>query len=1363
MEQIIITHPDGSTLPLFSKGKVSAVSKATQKMALLSDDLVSLTVTTARPLDIGLGDVITLFGKPYKVNELPEITKISERSYEYGITAEGVQYDLLDVNFVLPESTYGDYLYTELGGHLDALLWNIERIYPGVWAIGTFPEGTKAKNLTPAGKNCLQVVQELCSEYDIEFKIAFTQNPKSGDPLYTLNFAEKVGTTQPFTLQYGRGRGLYKLQRTNVNNSSITTRLYCYGSTENLGNNYQESKLHLPGKTRITSYIEDEEAVKLYGVKEGQNDYSDIYPNRIGKVTGLGSDVITFADSTMFDLNEKKSDGSTKWLIDSTTAKVTFQSGGLAGYSFDVHSYDHATKTFVINKYSDENGLVFPNADNAAFQIAVGDEYIIEDINLPDEYITEAEAKLLEEGTKDLADVCQPQVTYKLTLDERFFIQLYGKHTPTEFLYVGDAIKVIDEEIGVNKEVRITRIERNLLKPHTYDITLSDTVTKSTTVKVITDINHINETIKGSGLADPIKAKRNWQTAQELLSMIFDPEGDYYSEKIKPLSIETSMLSVGAKSQQFVLRNVTFEPNYNSQHALLHITSGQLIHYAIEDDVRVWQLSETVEAVGGNPTTPFYIYAFCSRTGAGGYFRLLSNAINADSDASYYVFLIGTLSSAQLDTNGNYVRSVALTYGFSTINGRFIKTGRIDSTAGSCYFDLDNNEIGGVLKFVKTDGTTGSVADLEDKASEVKDYINNTLPGILTDIQDQLDGQIEQWFYAYDPTNYNEPTATWISTGKQEEHLGDLFYNTDSGKVYRYVRKLEALSAGQTPTYVWQQLSDDETAKALALAQDALELATDKRRIFTSTPYTPYDVGDLWVQGSTGDILRCVKARESGSYTASDWEKASKYTDDTELNNFINGDFANTILELNDQIDGKIETFFQASDPSTTWADGNKAKHAGDMWYNTSTKRLYRYYYNSESDNGWKEVQNADALAAYEAASKAQDTADGKRTVFVSTPYPPYYIGDLWLTGDKTNGKLMRCIKERISGSYVSTDWAEAVYYDNTQTVIDGGIVTAGTVQLANGNSQSIVAGITGGETESASLDDSKKVRIWAGSSKANRFTAPFRVMQDGSFVASNAQITGTVNANKGTIGGFEISSGRIGAAENSEFSTKKEGLSLYNEFICFKNASVWAGIGTNVLQASTGNVAVARFENTRSNSYGHNYGMIISVSGGLINFALQASGVITTDKYLGDYAYTVKTPSVNTCTEIGDATTPNPFRIIAKFLYSNAGIGLPSRQSVADLLGISTNKTFAVRFTIIAHADSTQTGYVCGRNSFVTKTSGSTTTYPMNNANYPYLINPDSGQKETSKYNMGKGDIYEFMLVYDGSNYYAYRLGHQD
>lgn len=1203
MEQIIIYHPDGTAIPLISKKNVSVVSKATQKTALLSDDVISITVSSAVPLDLRIGDTARIYGKPYKLNQLPEPTKNGERRYSYELRLEGLQYDLIDVHYHLPENAYGETFYANLQGHLAVLIWNINRIYPNKWALGEYPKDTDYKNITNSEKNALQVLQELCGDYGVEFEI--TTDGKH----HTLNVRKQVGITHAFTLRFGRGKGLYQLARKNVNNAGITNRLYVYGGTENLGSNYGHTKLCLPGTTRLSSFLEDKESIGIYGVKEGEKNYSDIKPQRVGTVTALGKDVITFVDETMFDLNAKDKDGkSTKYLIAGTNAKIKFESGQLAGYEFDLHTYDHATHTFVINKFTDDNGMVFPSEETAAFQIQKGDKYSIFDINLPDEYRTKAEKELAEEATKYLPTVSQPQVSYKLSLTEGFFTQLWGKDTATEVLHVGDFVKIEDEQIGVSKAVRITQIDRDLLKRHSYDITLSDTVTKSTTVKVINNLQEINETIAINKLADPTKARRKWRATQELLSMVFDPEGDYYSEKIKPLSIDTQMLSVGAKSTQFTLLNVTFQPNYNGNANTLYVSPGRLAHYAIDPEgVKYWLLDGATFAEL-DTNTAYYIYARCSTTEASGVITLSTTAKAVCSEVGYYNFLIGVLNSVVTDADGGRPgRIVSLTYGSSTINGRFVRTGRIESNGGGkCYFDLDNDEIGGVIHFVGSDGTIKNVSDVDDKTNEVKDYINNTLPGILNGIQEQIDGVIEQWFYTTNPSPlYDNPTAEaaepnseWTTTEEKEKHLGDLFYNTDTGKVWRYVKKKWAAGTGARPktSYCWQELQDTELSQALALAKDALATANKKAQIFVATPTTPYYVGDLWVQGSTGDILRCKAERLEGSYSSSDWEKASKYTDNSELTNFINNNFANAVSDLTNQIDGKIESWFQTTDPASNWTATDKAKHVGDMWYNTLTKELKRYTKKKVQIPGssfakivylWSKIEDKTALDAYDAASKAQDTADGKRQVFVSQPYPPYDIGDLWLTGDSTNGQLKRCATARATGSFVANDWVIATYYDNTQTTIDGGIVTAGTVQLANGNSQSIVAGITGGETEAANTSEERKVRIWAGASKENRFTAPFRVLQNGTVHATKAYIEGTVKATDGEFNGMvKINGGTIllnkdgsGKLANGNVEWDKNGN------VTLKNVTANNGTFQGVINA-TGGLIMSTQKITSANTY---------------------------------------------------------------------------------------------------------------------------------------------------------------------------------
>lgn len=147
----------------------------------------------------------------------------------------------------------------------------------------------------------------------------------------------------------------------------------------------------------------------------------------------------------------------------------------------------------------------------------------------------------------------------------------------------------------------------------------------------------------------------------------------------------------------------------------------------------------------------------------------------------------------------------------------------------------------------------------------------------LDDLQGQVDGSIMTWFYEYVPTNSNIPASDWTTTALKNNHLGDLFYDTLTGYCYRW--------QVQNNTYSWNRITDVDVTKALADAAAAQDTADKKRRVFTATPTTPYDVGDLWAQGTSGELMRCKTAKTSKqSYAAADWEKASKYTDDTKAN-----------------------------------------------------------------------------------------------------------------------------------------------------------------------------------------------------------------------------------------------------------------------------------------------------------------------------------------------------------------------------------------------------------------------------------------------------------------------------------------------
>lgn len=1161
---IIITKPNGSRVPMESRATATAITAAKQNWALNAEDTIAITVVSPFPQSYGIGDVITVFGRDYRLNRLPKVSKTGMQEYQYDLEFEGIQYDLMRVTYDVNINTtnnqlqdiQGDSLTGDLKRFMEVLISNANRVFPGKWALGVCPETDGDNTLTfSESDNCLSVLQTLCSEdkFGVEFEIERVNG------VYFINIKKTIGQTLPFVLEYGKGKGLYSISRENVSSSNIVTRLKVYGSTENITSKYRADRLCMYGKDKVSSYIEKADAVAKYGIFEGRKNF-DIKPTFTGKVSSVvDGDVLSFIDTSFpFDINAKNASGETLYLISGVSAKVHFNSGNLAGYEFEVHAYDHATHKFTLVKQTDDRGNVFPSETSPAFQISKNDTYKVLDIAYSRDIEEAAEKKLAEEGNKYYDQNSQPKVQYSVNVTKAFIEnKLALSDGITNVFAPGDYLPIKDDEIGVDKSIRIKSFTRNVLDPYDYSLTISDTQTKGDiTTRVISDLVDIDKVLTINNLKDPAQARANWRSSREVLNMVFDPEtGGYYKDKITPESVDTMMLSVGAKSMQFGLINTVFEPNFQGNPNLFKWKGGVLTHYTIDPDkARSWVLADGTTAL--QQDVPYYIYAVCNRDNSAGTMSISTTQHKVEESPNVYFFLIGILGSIDADTK---VRAISLTYGFTTINGRFIKTGRIESADGTTYFDLDQSEIGGRIVFTQN-GQEKTLEELGSEAMESKDFINNTLPGILDEIKAQLDGQIEQHFYQIDPSPLSTapgsedgvPNSEWTDSTTKENHLGDLYYNTTSGKVWRYVKIQWRPKPGYAPGtfYVWQELQDSELAQAIAIANEALELGKEKNRIFTSTPVTPYDVGDLWVQGATGDIMRCKTARESGAFTSSDWEKASKYTDDSALKNFINGDFANAIDTMTEQIDGKIETWFQTSDPASNWTtNAEKAKHVGDMWYNSSTKLLKCYRQTFRFVNGmgtvayiWQTIEDKKAIDAYDAASKAQDTADGKRRVFVAQPYPPYDVGDLWVDGKE----LRRCITARASGSWNTNDWVVAVYYDNTQTTIDGGIVTSGTIQVA-GDNKSILAGITGNGTASDSI------RFWAGASFENRKTAPFRVMQDGSVVMSKAQVEGVINAISGSIGGFRIKQGQIGYGSSDEQDTTN-GLALFRDFIRFCN-----------------------------------------------------------------------------------------------------------------------------------------------------------------------------------------------------------------
>lgn len=724
-----ITKRNGETIQLNTNEPFCFVKEATLTSSLMGDDYISLKIVSANWLSFAKGDKITIGGKEYSIRATTTREVVSEGYYNYEPVFYGVMYDLMKTIYrncdkygKSDKSTF-DLTYT-IKEFVQVLIYNMERDYPGLWKfdVDNCPD-TEAKTIQFSGVNCLQALQTLCNseQFNLEFQI--TQD-KGVRTIHIGKFGKRINPPSGADFfEWGKGNGLYNLKEQKIDDKAIITRLWAEGGTTNIRSNYREysERLQLPYPQRKNQYehtlsdgtvvkvgsetigiaddakryIEDAELRDKIGSEEDVKTYDNIYPTRTGTVTAVvADDICAFIDDTMdFDLN-KKDDKGTVYLVDGTSAKITFTSGRLAGQQFELEAkggYNHETKKFRIIPFTDNRGLTIPSTETQdAYKIEVGNTYKITDIYLPESYEQKAEEALWYAAMEDFKTATQAKAQYTLTLDRLYFLQELSRDTDTSVFEVGDYVPVKDTRFGIEKQMRIQKVTRNLLLEQDYQITLADTTAVSIQAQtVLTVIEHEN-IINNNRLRDLNKARRGWRTTEDLRNMVYDTDGYFDTDNIKPKSIDTNMLTVGAKSQQFVLSGCVLQANFGGNPNMFVATAGILSHLTIDNDkIRNWQMNEAsfkLQSTGG-----YYLFAKCSKSGENGVWYLTQEQLKFEptSDPNNYYFQVGIVSSLYADYN---FRDFQTTYGFTRINGNTITTGRIITSDGECYLDLDGNK-----------------------------------------------------------------------------------------------------------------------------------------------------------------------------------------------------------------------------------------------------------------------------------------------------------------------------------------------------------------------------------------------------------------------------------------------------------------------------------------------------------------------------------------------------------------------------------------------------------------------------------------------------------------------------------------------
>lgn len=666
---------------------------------IMGEHTLTLNFLSRKVVDLQINDYVDFEGNIYKIRHNEKVVKReTSLGYEYNVTLYSGRYDLEDVIFFLngkPEFKKNfDYYTGTARDWLNLFVKNMNREDPG-WSAGSCIE-SRMITLSFKDKSVGAVLDEFVKELDTEYWI-------SGK---TMSIGKREYSSNGLVLAQGEGLGFTELEISAVEDVRPTTVIFPYGSDKNLGSGYGADYLMLPGG--LTELSKNTDKYGRLGQKKIQFDH--IFPQGEFTVTDK-IDTLTLKCDVDFNLKD--------CLIDDVEVIVTFQSGGLAGYDLAIveGSWDNSKKQFKLKENKEENALTVPGDIN----FSVGDKFILTGLKMPQSYIDKAEKQLQEEAQKWLDEHCEKRVQLRGKCDEGLFRQL------NLFIACGQMIGVYSEQLKINREIRVTKVKRyieNDNKPtYRYELTLSDFLESNGFKDMVDDVNKVPDEIEDK--VKPVRewTKRSWRDVMETLGMMFDPEGDYFTELIKPLAVHTAQLIVGTNSQQMDLIGVKFIPNADNDPNYFKNTAGKLVHFTIsETGVREWSIPAASFRL--NNSLAYYVYAKCSKEGSTGSILVSERQIKLLDDASYYHFWAGTLNTPE-----DSVRSWNPNHGYTEIAGQTITTGVIKDKLARLIIDLVNAKITaingatieGKIKF--TSGSSGL-------------YNTDEWPSINSDIND---------------------------------------------------------------------------------------------------------------------------------------------------------------------------------------------------------------------------------------------------------------------------------------------------------------------------------------------------------------------------------------------------------------------------------------------------------------------------------------------------------------------------------------------------------------------------------------------------------------------------------------------------
>lgn len=753
---------------------------------IMGDDTLTLYFSLAEHTEIPIGAYVKFQNRAYTLMRPEALKMVHTRNFEYTVTLEADQAKAKIWKFRCVYSdedkahlTDGRLKFTLTAApkeHLQMFVDNMNRRDSG-WTVGECVSDVE-KCISYDHAYCWDALGQMADTFGTEFEISGKQVSLCKVEYYKA---------YPLPLSYGKGNGFTSgVERTNYEDKPPVEILYAQGGTDNIdASKYGASELHLPkggtiaydgrrfedeegyDETAARKYVADDMGYsvsradgEVVSMAEDSLDCSSIYPHRVGTVTEV---ICVDEGGNLYDFTDSNIPGNLDYsecLIAGQTMTVQFQSGMLAGKSFDV-AYTHfavgskkARRFEIVPQEID--GVTMPNA---TYIPAKGDTYAVFGCSLPDAYIN---AYKTEGDTKSGAewDMMRKAVQYMYDNEtENFSFSgkldgIYAKNNWTDVrphVCLGGYILFTDDRFqkeGVR--IRIINIKEYINNPYAPEIELSNSTVSgsfSNTLQELTSAEVLNE----ERTRDAIQfTKRRFRDAKETLAMIEAALLDNFTKSVQPVTVQTMAMLVGDESLQFRYVDGTESPKqvdavftYDStfkklrcpegiiQHMTLGISSVSAEHKASE--YRFWSIPSYNSGTLADGERKYYLYAKVAKSAdvdtdtgqtipAGTYF-LSETALKMeeDGDTERYNLLVGILNS---EYDGD--RSFAPLYGFTEILPGRVTTDRIVSSEGTSYFDLVNNamKLGDALDFNSAgDGTLRLKGTIVQSQSGATNYL----------------------------------------------------------------------------------------------------------------------------------------------------------------------------------------------------------------------------------------------------------------------------------------------------------------------------------------------------------------------------------------------------------------------------------------------------------------------------------------------------------------------------------------------------------------------------------------------------------------------------------------------------------------